>query len=121
MDDEAPPVKIKIEKRSISEKQKEALEKARKSKLQKKLLTDAKKNEPSSFLGPTPFLLISIGGLGLLGLGMYYYEKSAPKLSTSVPEEVKRPEQAQPQQTAQPQVAQPQSKMDKFLEGSVKI
>ena len=72
------PQKIKVQKRTITEKQKEALQKARDSKLKKKVLKDHKDqtSNSSDFLYPSPYLMGTVL-IGLGGLVAYSYLKPA--------------------------------------------
>lgn len=74
---ETAPVKIKVQKRTPTERQLEALEKARHTKQKKKIETIVKKeiqDKENPFLMPSPYLMGTIM-LGLGGLVAYSYLK----------------------------------------------
>lgn len=120
---ETAPVKIKVEKRTVSEKQKEALAKARKSKQTKKILKE------NSFLDknllPSPYL-IGTTMIGLGGLAAYYYLKQAKNSETSQEVFMSPPVQMEPVNISQ-EVSQTKetslldNKIVDFFKGSVKI
>lgn len=125
---EPAPEKIKVEKRTITEKQKEALAKARKTKQTKKILKE------NSFLDsnllPSPYL-IGTTMIGLGGLAAYYYLKQATSSETSPQVYMKPPVQMEvmnsyqdPPKTYQEppkELSVVDNKIVDFFKGSVKI
>lgn len=107
---ETAPVKIKVQRRTPSERQMEALEKARKQKAKNKITSEIKKE--TSFLAPSPFLLATIG-LGSLGLVAFYFLKQETKYentqpaSAGIPAPVPAPVQENPVQENPVQQSQP--------------
>lgn len=71
--------KIKIQKRTPTERQLEALEKARLTKQKKKIIKEHQV-ETSSFLSPPPYMtgLILLGCAGLVGYSFLKGQKSSP-------------------------------------------
>jgi hypothetical protein len=72
--------KIKIQKRTPTERQLESLEKARLSKQKKKIIKEHQTLESSSFLSPPPYMtgLILLGCAGLVGYSFMREQKSSP-------------------------------------------
>ena len=75
--------KIKVQKRTPTEKQLESLEKARLSKQKKKIIKEhTQSTEPSSFLSPPPYMtgLILLGCAGLAAYSLLKGQKSYPTM-----------------------------------------
>jgi hypothetical protein len=116
METETTPQKIKVQKRTITEKQKESLQKARDGKSKKKIIREHNKNS-SDFLYPSPYLMGTVL-LGLGGLVAYSYmkpemnfesivKKSTAQLSMVSLESMAPPKQEKPlvtQETPEPLV-----------------
>jgi hypothetical protein len=82
---ETEPKKVKIQKRTPTERQLEQLEKARQSRLKKKIIKEHEQNnkpESNSFLLPSPYLVGTIF-LGLGGLVAYSWLKQEESSPTS--------------------------------------
>jgi len=121
VDTEPEVVKIKVQKRSPSERQLESVEKARKIKLQKKLLKDAQP-EKSDFFLPSQYLIITgIAGFGLLG---YFYlsrqgNSDYTHISSGIPQQIPAEERLPQPQNIQSKALP--SKEDIFLGNSIRI
>lgn len=120
---ESEPVKIKVQKRTPSERQIEALERARKAKLTKKLIKDAMP-PPSDdfFLKPSRYLILTGTAAGL-GLAVYYYLSSQKSseymhISSGIPVQVPKQDPLPQPQNIQKSVP---SKEDIFLGNSIRI
>jgi hypothetical protein len=128
-----PPKKIKIQKRTPTERQMEALEKARLAKQKKGLIKEIQAQ--NSFLMPSPYLVGTIL-LGLGGLVAYSYlkpqmsyqtiQENSTENQTNQPPPQPIPSQTTPQlpptiQLQTPQFPQPNQKTQEFFNGSMKI
>jgi len=119
------PAKFKVQKRTPTERQLEALEKARLAKQKKGIITELRA-EQSPFLVPSPYLVGTIL-LGLGGLAAYSWLKPVENSSGSV--KVSRqmePIELEPIPTPDPSTTEyPKPREDKktqdFFNGSMKI
>lgn len=117
--------KIKIQKRTPTERQIEALEKARQTKQKNKLKAEIQKENPSvSFLMPSPYLVGTIF-LGLGGLVAYSYLRQETNLETTPRKSTEIQMEPIPQQEASiifPETKnQPSPATQAFFNGSTKI
>ena len=84
--------KIKVQKRTPTEKQLESLEKARLSKQKKKIIKEhTQSTEPSSFLSPPPYMtgLILLGCAGLAAYSLLKGQKSYPTMEKNYASPIK--------------------------------
>lgn len=130
--------KIKIQKRTPTERQLESLEKARLSKQKKKIIKEHQTTESSSFLSPPPYMtgLILLGFAGLVGYSFLKGQENSPitvpnsqPIPAPAPSPVSRPVSRDkvPPPTGRPveseiqmEIVKP-SKTRDFFSGSTKI
>lgn len=95
-----PERKIKIQKRTPTERQLESLEKARLSKQKKKIIREH--SNSSSFLSPPPYMtgLILLGCAGLVGYSYMKEQKNYPSMVQGLPKRTPQSVTAEPAEPA---------------------
>lgn len=128
------PVKVKVQKRTPTERQLEALDKARKEKLKKKIISDATPLIKKDFLFPSPYLVGTILAGSAVLAGYYYMKPVESSGSTQasykpnyIPVQVQQTYQKAQEQTkeviakVEPLVQQTNQRLTEFLTNSINI